>query len=79
MAINIKELKPDDIGRLVTYSDFSGVVETGIIKSWNESFVFVVYYARKGGSTNCEKLRNFQNYTAASTNPKDLEFVKKIK
>ena len=63
--IDIKSLKESDKGRWVEYWPNK---EKGRIKSWNKSFIFVVY---KCG----EDWDNYQNYTAASTHPKDLNFI----
>lgn len=64
-GINHRELTESDKGRWVEYWPSS---EKGRIKSWNKSFVFVVY--KCGGNWN-----DYQNYTAASTHPKSLRFL----
>lgn len=58
------ELRPEDIGRWVTYWPTG---EKGRIKSWNNSFVFVVYRCDDNWS-------DYANYTAASTHPAAIEF-----
>ncbi len=66
--IDIKELNKEDIGRNVIYTDNIGKEEFGCIKSWNNKWIFVVY--------NCaDDWDNYQNYTAAATDPYDLEFM----
>ena len=63
--IDINKLKKSDIGKKVVYTNGVGEQEPGIIKSWNDKWIFVVYHC----DNNWE---NYQNYTAASTNPNDL-------
>lgn len=67
--INISELTTKDVGRVVWYTPNFGDTEMGIIKSWNEEWVFVVY-----PRDNMEVASNFMNYTAAATDPKQLGF-----
>ena len=65
--INIENLKESDIGKAVIY-DPGFKSERGLIKSWNDKWIFVVY--------NCDNnWNNFTDYTAAATNPEDLMFV----
>ena len=65
--INIKVIKEEDKGRWVTYTDSMGNKERGKIKSWNDKWIFVVY--------NCAGCWDkYQDYTAAATDPKDLEW-----
>ena len=63
--IYLDTLKERDIGRWVEY--WPGK-EVGRLKSWNGSFLFVVYNC--GG--NWDK---YMDYTAASTHPKSLNFI----
>jgi len=64
----INNLKNEDIGKKVVYTDNVGQKEQGIIKSWNDEYIFVVY--------NCAgDWYNYKNYTAAATDPGDLEFL----
>ncbi|MFA6100424.1 MAG: hypothetical protein WC750_06185 [Patescibacteria group bacterium] len=65
--IKLEELKCSDIGRWVRYRAHHDAIEWGRLKSWNDKFIFVVY-GWAGEQSFC------QNYTAASTEPKDLEF-----
>lgn len=52
-------------GQSVTYCPGHGKKEKGVVKRVSETTVFVVY--------NCAgEWHNYQNYTAASTNPRDL-------
>ena len=68
--IDIEQLTDPDIGRWVEYSSYSGNIEKGRIKSWNETWIFVVY--------NCDNnWDRFQDYTAAATKPEDLQFVER--
>lgn len=67
--IVINRLMDKDKGRRVIYKDGAGHKEYGLIKSWNYKWVFVVY--------NCAgDWDNYQDYTAAATDPKDLEWDK---
>lgn len=66
--INIKELTGTDIGRWVTYYPPFQKPEQGRIKSWNTTYIFVVY---KCG----EDWDNYQHYTAAATPPNALKFA----
>ncbi len=57
-----------DIGRPVFYTDGTGKREFGRIKSFNSSWVFVVYHCAGDWD-------NFQDYTGAATDRNDLEFA----
>lgn len=70
--INPKELSKNDTGRTVWYKDGLGNWEMGIIKSWNDMVIFVVY-----PGDNDAKKEHWDRYTAASTKPKDLHWRKK--
>jgi hypothetical protein len=66
--ININNLIKKDIGREVIYKT-EYKEEKGLIKSWNDIFIFVVY--------NCANdWKNFMNYTGCATKPSDLYFIK---
>ena len=69
MSIDIKQLKESDKGKWVIYLPGEWAdKEKGKIKSWNSSFIFVVY--------NCDNdWDNYKNYTAAATKPNDLNFL----
>ena len=67
--MQIKNLKSTDIGRNVWYIPSFGEPELGILKSWNEKYIFVVY-----PGNNDDKWANWQNYTATATNPEELTF-----
>jgi len=41
--VKIQNLKPEDIGRNITYVDGTGEKEFGHITSWNSKYVFVDY------------------------------------
>lgn len=56
-------------GMWVWYVPASGDMEKGRVKSWRDDYIFVVY--------KCDgKWDEYEQYTAAATNPKDLEFIK---
>ena len=65
--IDIKELKPQDVGKWVQYRGGAGAVVRGRIKSWDDRVVFVVYSC--GGEWS-----QFKEFTAAATDPADLTF-----
>jgi len=65
--LDIKQLRPADIGRWVTYHAQHGATESGRIKSWNEFYIFVVYKCDNNWG-------NFRNYTGAATRPEHLTF-----
>ena len=63
--ITLSELTKKDKGCWVLYK----MKEVGRIKSWNDLWVFVVYY--------CDgQWDNYTNYTAVSTNPEELTFTR---
>ena len=69
--IEISKLTKDDIGKWVLftpkYDKSNG--ELGKIKSWNRTFIYVVY--------NCAyDWNNFKNYTSIPTDPDMLVFSK---
>jgi len=67
--IAIAELTKEDIGKWVVYDD-NFKKEKGRIKSWNDTFIFVVY--------KCDmKWDRFQDYTGCATKPEDLSFTTK--
>lgn len=66
--VEIEKLKEDDKGRWVEYTAPHGAKEKGKIKSWNETFVFVVYKC-------ADEWDKYQDYTGVATNPKNLKFV----
>ena len=67
--IKIKDLTEAHVGLWVEY-DSGFKMEKGRIKSWNETWVFVVY--------NCNnKWDNFMNYTGCATAPGDLTLLKR--
>lgn len=68
--ISITSLKDSDKGKTVWYKSFDGY-EKGILKSWTDSTIFVVY---PGG--NDAKKDHWDRYTAASTRPEDLFWEK---
>ena len=68
IMIDVAQLRKSDIGRWVEYRGTGGEIERGKLKSWNESFIFVVY--------KCEgDWDRFQDFTGAATEPEDLVFI----
>lgn len=65
--IDIKALTEEDAGRRVKYTGGAGETEFGMIKSWNEHSIFVVYKCN-------HEWERFQDFTGQSTRPEDLEF-----
>lgn len=66
--INIKQLTKEDIGRWVIYHDGNKPEEKGMIKSWNDTYIFVVYKCS-------DDWDNFKNYTGCATRPEQLTFL----
>ncbi len=66
MIMEIKDLSQQDIGKTVFYKSHDGY-EMGILKSWNDKFIFVVY-----PGNNDAKKEHWDRYTAAATKPEDL-------
>lgn len=71
--INPNTLTEQDKGKTVWYKSFDGW-ELGIIKSWNDSGIFVVY-----PGNNDAKKEHWDRYTAAHTRPEDLYWKKEEK
>ncbi len=68
-GIDISKLTNADKGRWVLYWPGN---QMGRIKSWRGNMIFVVYHADKNWD-------EYENYTAASTHPKSLEFIEEPK
>jgi len=70
--IDIQKLTPEDVGKWVVYRDpdlpNNPPPEIGKIKSWNDTWVFVVYKCN-------DEWNQFFNYTGCATDPKCLTFV----
>jgi hypothetical protein len=66
--IDIADLREEDIGRWVIYTPAHGDTENGRIKSWNNTFVFVVYAC-------AGKWDRFLDFTGCATDSKDLRFM----
>jgi putative NIF3 family GTP cyclohydrolase 1 type 2 len=67
--INIEELTQKDIGRWVEYNTGLPIeTETGRVKSWNDTYIFVVYKCD-------QQWERFQDFTGAATDPQDLKFL----
>ena len=65
--IDINTLTEADVGRWVNYTPTVGPKEPGRLRSWNDKWVFIVY--------KCDNQWNrFQDFTAAATDPDELEF-----
>ena len=67
MPIDISKLSESDVGAWVIYTSAHGEREEGRIKSWNAKHVFVVYKC-------AGNWMRYADYTAAATDPSDLEF-----
>ena len=67
--IDISKLRKEDIGRWVLYTANHGKIEKGKLKSWNDSFIFVVYKCN-------HEWNRFQDFTGVATKPQDLRFTK---
>lgn len=61
---SLKDLTQKDVGRWVRYDGG----EVGRIKSWNGSYIFVVYSCNK-------EWDRYQDFTGAATRPDELEFI----
>ena len=68
--IDIAELTKEDIGRWVVYTAHHGATEKGRLKSWNDTFIFVVYKC-------AGQWDRFLDFTGCATNPEDLRFTTK--
>jgi hypothetical protein len=66
--IHINLLSETDRGRWVIYSAISLHSERGRIKDWTDQLVYVVYQCD-------DQWDRFEEYTAAATDPADLDFV----
>lgn len=64
--IKIDDLKESDIGKWVKF-DTGHYLESGRLKSWNDTFVFIVFDCNK------EWFR-FKDYTGCSCNPDNCTF-----
>lgn len=70
--IKITELKKEDVGRWVLYDSGHGKSERGRIKSWNDSFIFVVY--------KCDnQWDRFDQFTGCATKQEDLQWLTEYK
>lgn len=68
--IAIENLTLADVGRWAIYTAGDGHKERGKIKSWNDTFIFVVYNANDNWDSD-----HWMDYTAAATSPEDLEWA----
>ena len=70
MAIQIENLNKSDKGRWVNYKPSypHTKLEKGRIKSWNDTYIFVVYKCD-------EDWDNFVNYAGCATPPEYLSFT----
>jgi len=70
--IAINELTKDDVGRWVIYTAGDGHKERGKVKTWSADYklIYVVYNANNNWDGD-----HWQDYTAAATEPSDLEFA----
>ena len=67
--IDIAQLRKSDIGRWVEYHGSGGEIERGKLKSWNDTYIFVVYKCSG-------EWKRFKDFTGAATSPRDLKFIK---
>jgi hypothetical protein len=67
--IDISELRAEHVGAWVLY-DNGFKKEKGRIKSWNDSFIFVVYKCN-------HEWDRFKDYTGCATKEEDLRFTTK--
>lgn len=66
--IDASKLLAEDCGRWVTYTDGVGEQEHGILKGFNNQYVFVVFH--------CDgQWKDFNNYTGNSCDGKDVTFM----
>jgi len=65
--MKITDLIKTDIGKPCFYIPSFGNPEQGILKSWNDTYIFVVY-----PGNNDAKKEHWDRYTAAATKPEDL-------
>jgi len=69
MKIENHTLTKIDIGRSVVYFERGGTkLCRGRIKSWNDTFVFVVFYCN-------DNWDDYQNYTGQACCPEDLKWA----
>jgi hypothetical protein len=68
--IDIKTLTEQDKGRYVIYQT-AYIKQTGILKSYNDSIIFVVYHYNNDPD-------NYRDYTGAATRPEDLTFLEGV-
>ncbi len=68
MPIQLGRLQEKDKGRWVSYSPRVGQSEDGRLKGWNDKWVFVVYRM-------AAKAPNWTEFTAAASNPDDLDWI----
>lgn len=67
--IHIENLTETDRGRPVQYQSLDGtMIENGVIKSWNDTLVFVVFHCNNDWG-------RYQNYTAQGCLPDYLTFT----
>ncbi len=65
---DMAQLRKEDIGKWVLYEGMGGEKEKGRIKSWNATFIFVVY--------KCDgQWDRFQDFTGNATSPESLRFT----
>ena len=63
--MKISELDRFSVGNWVVFHNGAGATKRGQIKSWNDTYIFVVF--------NCANdWDNFLDYTAAACRPEDL-------
>jgi hypothetical protein len=67
--MKLNTLTKNDIGRPVMYRD-GDVSKLGLIKRWNDSFIFVVFNAG-------DNWDNFKDYTGQACSPEYVNIINK--
>jgi hypothetical protein len=74
--INLEDLTEADVGKVVNYIAPHGTEQYGIIKSWNEQFIFVQYFLKIEENRDGTKWVGERcGETAEGTRPLDLTFA----
>jgi len=66
--IDILALDIKDLGAWVEYKGGAGEKEKGRIKSWNDTYIFVVYKC-------ANEWDRYKDFTGVATSPKDLSYT----
>ena len=69
--MDIRGILTSYLGKFVFYQPPVGHRQLGRIKSFNDKYIFVVYH--------CDgNWENYTDYTAAATNPEDLQLLEDV-